>query len=71
VRSPYATPLPHARVGSISGLLELIVEEFEGSVDIPRLAERIQLEVDESAANFGCIGAAGLCCGDSGGCEAD
>jgi NitT/TauT family transport system ATP-binding protein len=47
VRSPYATPLPHARVGSISGLLELIVEEFEGSVDIPRLAERIQLEVDD------------------------
>jgi NitT/TauT family transport system ATP-binding protein len=46
-RSPYATPLPHARVGSISGLLELIVEESEGSVDIPRLAERIQLEVDD------------------------
>jgi NitT/TauT family transport system ATP-binding protein len=45
--SPYATPLPHARVGSISGLLELIVEESEGSVDIPRLAERIQLEVDD------------------------
>jgi NitT/TauT family transport system ATP-binding protein len=46
-RSPYATPLPHARVGSISGLLELIVEEPEGSVDISRLAERIQLEVDD------------------------
>jgi NitT/TauT family transport system ATP-binding protein len=46
-RSPYATQLPHARVGSISGLLELIVEEPEGSVDIPRLAERIQLEVDD------------------------
>jgi NitT/TauT family transport system ATP-binding protein len=46
-RSPYATPLPHARVGSISGLLELIVEESEESVDIPRLAERIQLEVDD------------------------
>jgi NitT/TauT family transport system ATP-binding protein len=46
-RSPYATPLPHARVGSISGLLELIVEQPEATDDIPRLAERIQLEVDD------------------------
>jgi NitT/TauT family transport system ATP-binding protein len=46
-RSPYANPLPHARVGSISGLLELIVEQPEGTDDIPRLAERIQLEVDD------------------------
>jgi NitT/TauT family transport system ATP-binding protein len=45
--SPYATPLPHARVGSISGLLELIVEQPEATDDIPRLAERIQLEVDD------------------------
>ncbi|HEY9828545.1 MAG TPA: nitrate/sulfonate/bicarbonate ABC transporter ATP-binding protein [Stenomitos sp.] len=45
--SPYANPLPHAGVGSISGLLELVAEQPEGTVDIPRLAERIQLEVDD------------------------
>ncbi len=46
-RSPYAQPLPHARVGGISGLLELIAEQPEGTDDLPRLAERIQLEVDD------------------------
>jgi NitT/TauT family transport system ATP-binding protein len=44
---PYAQPLPHVRVGGISGLLELIVEQPEGKDDLPRLAERIQLEVDD------------------------
>jgi len=42
----YAIPLPHVRVGEISGLLELIVDLPEGADDIPRLAERLQLEVD-------------------------
>lgn len=46
-RSPFAQPIPHARVGGISGLLELIVDLPEGTDDIPRLAERIQLEVDD------------------------
>ncbi len=46
-QSPYATPLPHVRVGGISGLLELIVDQPEGSDDIPRLAERLQLAVDD------------------------
>jgi len=46
-RSPYAQPLPHVRVGGISGLLELIVDQPEGKDDIPRLAERLQLEVDD------------------------
>lgn len=46
-KSPYAQSLPHARVGGISGLLELIVEQPEGKEDIPRLAERLQLEVDD------------------------
>ncbi|MER3434062.1 MAG: nitrate ABC transporter ATP-binding protein [Leptolyngbya sp. ERB_1_1] len=45
--SPYAHPIPHARVGGISGLLELIVDLPEGTDDIPRLAERIQLAVDD------------------------
>lgn len=45
--SPYAIALPHARVGGISGLLELIVDQPEGTDDIPRLAERLQLAVDD------------------------
>ncbi|MFM7471363.1 MAG: nitrate/sulfonate/bicarbonate ABC transporter ATP-binding protein [Nodosilinea sp.] len=45
--SPYARPLPHVRVGGISGLLELIVDQPEGGDDISRLAERLQLEVDD------------------------
>lgn len=47
ILSPYARPLPYARVGGISGLLELIVERPEGKVDIAHLAERIQLAVDD------------------------
>jgi NitT/TauT family transport system ATP-binding protein len=46
-RSPYAQPLPHARVGGISGLLELILEQPEGRVDLPRLAQHLQLQVDD------------------------
>jgi len=44
---PYSIPLPHVRVGGISGLLELLVDRPEGTDDIPRLAERIQLTVDD------------------------
>ncbi|MBW4659376.1 MAG: nitrate/sulfonate/bicarbonate ABC transporter ATP-binding protein [Drouetiella hepatica Uher 2000/2452] len=46
-RSPYAQALPHARSGGISGLLELIVDRPDGKDDIPRLADRLQLEVDD------------------------
>lgn len=46
-QSPYAKLLPHVRIGGISGLLELIVDQPEGKDDIPRLAERIQLSVDD------------------------
>ncbi|MEN9207130.1 MAG: nitrate/sulfonate/bicarbonate ABC transporter ATP-binding protein [Gloeomargarita sp. GMQP_bins_120] len=45
--SPFAQPLPHVRVGGISGLLELIVEQPEGQVDLPLLAERLQMSVDD------------------------
>ncbi len=38
--------LPHARVGGISGLLE-IVNEAGGRADLPELAERLRLEVDD------------------------
>ncbi len=44
--SSYAQPLPHARVGGISGLLELLIEQG-GRADIPQLAQRLLLEVDD------------------------
>lgn len=47
IKSPYSQTLPHARVGGISGLLELIVEQPESKEDIFKLAERIQLAVDD------------------------
>jgi NitT/TauT family transport system ATP-binding protein len=39
-------PLPHARAGSISGLLELVIDRG-GKEDIPRLAEHLLLGVDD------------------------
>jgi NitT/TauT family transport system ATP-binding protein len=45
--SPYARALPHVRVGTISGLLELIVESGEASVEIARLSERLALPMDD------------------------
>lgn len=43
----YAQRLPHVQVGGISGLLELILDQAEGKDDLPRLAERLQLAVDD------------------------
>jgi NitT/TauT family transport system ATP-binding protein len=45
-REPRYPPLPHARVGGISGLLELI-EERGGVGDLAELAADLQLEVDD------------------------
>jgi NitT/TauT family transport system ATP-binding protein len=45
--SPFARPLPHVRVGGISGLLELVAEKRDGDGSIPQLAQRLQLEVDD------------------------
>ncbi len=45
--SPFSKALPHVRVGGISGLLELVAEKREGGGDIPQLAQRLQLEVDD------------------------
>ena len=45
--SPFAKPLPHVRVGGISGLLELVAEKRDGGGSIPELAQRLQLEVDD------------------------
>jgi NitT/TauT family transport system ATP-binding protein len=45
--SAYAKPLPHVRVGTISGLLELIVDQPKGTDDISRLAASLKLAVDD------------------------
>lgn len=39
-------PLPHARAGGISGLLEMVVERG-GKEDIPQLAQRLNLGADD------------------------
>ncbi|MBX3010381.1 MAG: nitrate/sulfonate/bicarbonate ABC transporter ATP-binding protein [Caldilineaceae bacterium] len=39
-------PLPHARVGGMSGLLELLVDQGNRG-DLPVLAERLRLDVDD------------------------
>lgn len=39
-------PLPHARAGAISGLLEL-VDEYGGPEDVAVLSERLRMEVDD------------------------
>jgi len=46
-RSPYAHPLPHVRVGTISGLLELIAEHPERRHEVARMAERLALPIDD------------------------
>jgi NitT/TauT family transport system ATP-binding protein len=47
--SPFSRPLPHVRVGTISGLLELLVDMGEGQ-DVARVAERLALPVDDFLA---------------------
>ncbi len=44
--SPFARPLPHVRVGTISGLVELMVDMGEGN-EVARVAERLALPVDD------------------------
>jgi NitT/TauT family transport system ATP-binding protein len=45
-QSPRFPMLPHARVGGISGLLE-IVHDRGGREDLPKLAESLRLEIDD------------------------
>jgi NitT/TauT family transport system ATP-binding protein len=40
------TPLPHARPGAISGLLEL-VEEYGGPEDVAVISDKLRIEVDD------------------------
>ncbi|MBV8750957.1 MAG: nitrate/sulfonate/bicarbonate ABC transporter ATP-binding protein [Candidatus Eremiobacteraeota bacterium] len=48
--SPFARPLPHVRVGTISGMLELIVERGQNAEDVPSLAARLALPIDDLLA---------------------
>lgn len=41
-----STPLPHARPGAISGLLEL-VEEYGGPEDVAVISDRLRIEADD------------------------
>jgi NitT/TauT family transport system ATP-binding protein len=56
-KSPFSIPLPHARTGGISGLLELIAEESEMRQDVSTLAEGLGLS-DEDLLSI--LEAAGL-----------
>ncbi len=44
--TPPFPPLPHARSGGISGLLEILLERG-GRDDLPLLAQRLRLEIDD------------------------
>jgi NitT/TauT family transport system ATP-binding protein len=45
--SPFSKALPHVRVGSVSGLLELLAEEESASQDVSDLAEGLAVTVDD------------------------
>jgi NitT/TauT family transport system ATP-binding protein len=46
-QSPYDHPLPHVRVGTVSGLLELMVEHPQSRYEVAKLAERLMLPIDD------------------------
>jgi len=48
--SPFANPLPHVGIGGISGLLELLAENPEGSEDVSELADRLGISIDDLLA---------------------
>ncbi len=45
--SPFSKALPHVRVGSVSGLLELLAEEDTPGMDVSELAEGLAVTVDD------------------------
>ncbi|MBV8172486.1 MAG: nitrate/sulfonate/bicarbonate ABC transporter ATP-binding protein [Candidatus Eremiobacteraeota bacterium] len=49
-RSPFAQPLPHVRIGGISGLLELLSERPQNGEEIAELAERLAVTPDDLLA---------------------
>ncbi|HEX8806931.1 MAG TPA: AAA-associated domain-containing protein, partial [Candidatus Aquilonibacter sp.] len=45
--SPFSKALPHVRIGSVSGLLELLAEETSTSQDVADIAEGLAVTVDD------------------------
>jgi NitT/TauT family transport system ATP-binding protein len=45
--SAFSKPLPHVRIGGISGLLEILAERGGGSEEISHLADRLSITVDD------------------------
>jgi NitT/TauT family transport system ATP-binding protein len=45
--SPFSKALPHVRIGSVSGLLELLAEEEGASEDVSDVAEGLAVTVDD------------------------
>jgi NitT/TauT family transport system ATP-binding protein len=48
--SPFSRPLPHVRVGGLSGLLELLDERPDDTEDIAQLADRLSVTADDLLA---------------------
>jgi NitT/TauT family transport system ATP-binding protein len=48
--SPFSHPLPHVRIGGLSGLLELLAERDSGTEDIAHLADRLAVTADDLLA---------------------
>ncbi len=48
--SPFSKALPHVRMGSVSGLLELLSEETGASQDVADLAEGLAVTIDDLLA---------------------
>ncbi|HEY2477002.1 MAG TPA: nitrate/sulfonate/bicarbonate ABC transporter ATP-binding protein [Candidatus Cybelea sp.] len=45
--SAFSKPLPHVRVGGISGLLEILAEQPGGAEEVSQLAEHLSIGVDD------------------------
>lgn len=49
-RSPFSQPLPHVRIGGMSGLIGLLAEQPDSSEEVAHLAERLAVTVDDLLA---------------------
>jgi NitT/TauT family transport system ATP-binding protein len=52
-KSPYATRLPHARIGGVGGLLELLARN-DDDTEVSRLAERLGTSIDDLLTILDC-----------------
>jgi NitT/TauT family transport system ATP-binding protein len=47
ISSPFSKALPHVRIGSVSGLLELLAEEESATKDVSDVAEGLAVTIDD------------------------